>query len=380
VDRLRVEVPPVPHRGGHSWLFRRIAQAYLAALATAEDLVTDVELDWASEGELRFGVENIADALAPSNFPWSNPTALTVTVDYGGANLLAGARNLLRDMSTSSRLPASVDTSKFTVGVSIAATPGSVVHRTEVFELIQYAPSIDTVREVPIMIVPPTINKYYAWDLSPGRSIIEWFAAEGMSVLALVAEPDRRPGALQPRYLCRRVCRGGQGGGGDHRRGLAARDGRLLRRPDRRRDRRASRRVGPARERRQPRAVRLRARQTPGGRDRGRDDSRGGSDRGGRFRCQGLRRREGSGADLRVAAPERHDLDYWVNNYLLGALPPAFDILYWNQDSIRMAAGLHGDMVRVAVENSMCIPRRLDGPRHADRSCLGRCPNLRPGR
>jgi polyhydroxyalkanoate synthase len=72
--------------------------------------------------------------------------------------------------------------------------------------------------------------------------------------------------------------------------------------------------------------------------------------------------------------------NYWVNNYLLGAPPPAFDILYWNQDSIRMAAGLHGDMVRVAVENSMCIPGRLDGPRHADRSSLGRCPNLRPGR
>ena len=72
--------------------------------------------------------------------------------------------------------------------------------------------------------------------------------------------------------------------------------------------------------------------------------------------------------------------NYWVNNYLLGAPPPAFDILYWNQDSIHMAAGLHADMIRVAVENSMRIPGGLDGPRHADRPCRRRCPNVRPGR
>ena len=169
----------------HSWLFRRVAQAYLAAVATAEELISDAELDWAADGELRFVAENIADALAPTNFLWSNPAALKVTIDYGGANLVNGARNLLRDVSTPPRLPASVDTSKFTVGENLAATPGAVVHRTEVFELIQYAPSTDTVHEVPLMIIPPTINKYYAWDLSPGRSIAEWFVAQGMQVFTL---------------------------------------------------------------------------------------------------------------------------------------------------------------------------------------------------
>jgi polyhydroxyalkanoate synthase subunit PhaC len=169
----------------HSWLFRRIAQAYLAALAAAEDLIGDAELDWAGDEELRFAVENVADALAPTNFPWSNPTALKATIDYGGANFVKGVRNLLRDMSSSPRLPASVDTSKFTVGENLAATPGAVVHRSEVFELIQYAPTTEMVREVPLMIIPPTINKYYAWDLSPGRSIVEWFVAQGMQVFAL---------------------------------------------------------------------------------------------------------------------------------------------------------------------------------------------------
>jgi len=169
----------------NSWLFRRIAQSYLAVRATADDLISDAELDWAAEGELRFAAENIADALAPTNFLWSNPTALKATLDNGGANLLAGARNLLRDMSTSPRIPASVDASKFTIGVNVATTPGSVVHRSEVFELIQFSPATDTVRQVPIMIIPPTINKYYAWDLSPGRSIVEWFTAQGMQVFTL---------------------------------------------------------------------------------------------------------------------------------------------------------------------------------------------------
>ncbi len=124
----------------HSWLLRRIAQAYLAAVATTGELIGDAQLDWAADGELRFAAENIADAVAPTNFLWSNPAALKVTIDYGGANLVNGARNLLRDVSTPPRLSASVDTSKFVVGENLAATPGAVVHRSEVFELIQYAP------------------------------------------------------------------------------------------------------------------------------------------------------------------------------------------------------------------------------------------------
>ena len=99
----------------NSWLFRRIAQAYLAALATAEDLVSDAELDWASEGDSgsrwRTSPTRWLDQL-----PVVEPDRPQGEVDYGGANLLAGARNLLQDMSTSPRLPASVDTSKFTLG------------------------------------------------------------------------------------------------------------------------------------------------------------------------------------------------------------------------------------------------------------------------
>ena len=344
----------------HSWLFRRIAQTYLAVRATADDLISDAELDWDAEEELRFAVENIADALAPTNFLWSNPTALKATLDYGGANLLAGARNLLRDMSTSPRIPASVDTSRFTIGVNVAATPGSVVHRSEVFELIQYAPTTDTVRQIPIMIIPPTINKYYAWDLSPGRSIIEWFTSQGMQVFTL---SWRNPTAEQAHFnldtyagACveagrvveeitgadslhvTAACAGGQI--------AAATVGHLV----------ATGRLGNVASL-------------------------------GLFVCAldspqegvigAVTTREAAAAAVAASAyrgyldgralaeifawlrPNDMIWNYWVNNYLLGAPPPAFDILYWNQDSVRMAAGLHADMIRVAVENSMRIPGKL---------------------
>jgi polyhydroxyalkanoate synthase len=344
----------------HSWLFRRIAQTYLSVRATADDLISDAELDWEAEEELRFAVENIADALAPTNFLWSNPTALKATLDHGGANLLAGARNLLRDMSTSPRIPASVDTSRFTIGVNVATTPGSVVHRSEVFELIQYAPTTDTVRQIPIMIIPPTINKYYAWDLSPGRSIVEWFTTQGMQVFTLswrnpTAEQahfnlDTYAGACVEAGLVveeitgadslhvTAACAGGQI--------AAATVGHLV----------ATGRLGNVASL-------------------------------GLFVCALDRPQEGvigavttrEAAAAAVAAsayrgyvdgralaeifawlrPNDMIWNYWVNNYLLGAPPPAFDILYWNQDSVRMAAGLHADMIRVAVENSMRIPGKL---------------------
>ncbi len=128
---------------------------------------------------------NVLDALAPTNFPWSNPAVLKATIDEGGANLVRGGRRFLRDVTRSPRLPASVDVSKFDVGGNLAVTPGSVVLRTEVFELIQYGPTTEQVREVPLLFVPPTINKYYILDLSPGRSMVEWLLDQQQQVFVI---------------------------------------------------------------------------------------------------------------------------------------------------------------------------------------------------
>src|SRR4029077_480508 len=104
-----------------------------------------------------------------------------------------GGRNLLRDMSSAPRVPEMVDTSPFVIGENIAATPGAVVFRTEVLELIQYTPQTDEVREVPLLIVPPTINKHYALDLAPGRSMAEYLVQQGQQVFMISwRNPDSR--------------------------------------------------------------------------------------------------------------------------------------------------------------------------------------------
>ncbi len=145
-----------------------LLQSYIAAGDAVDGLISDAEVDWRAERRARLAAGNVHDALAPTNFPWSNPEVIKETVNTGGANLVRGARRLARDLSTSPRMPATVDTSKFEVGSNLAVTPGSVVLRTEVFELIQYKPSTAQVREVPLLFVPPTINKFYVLDLAPG--------------------------------------------------------------------------------------------------------------------------------------------------------------------------------------------------------------------
>jgi polyhydroxyalkanoate synthase subunit PhaC len=111
--------------------------------------------------------------LSPSNVPLVNPTSAKAAIDSAGLNLVRGGTNLLRDLAAPPRIPQMVDTAPFEVGRTIAVTPGAVVLRTEVLELIQYRPQTER-REVPLLIVPPTINKYYAFDLAPGRSLVEY--------------------------------------------------------------------------------------------------------------------------------------------------------------------------------------------------------------
>src|SRR3954464_6224769 len=131
-----------------SWLFRRLLQSPLAVEGTVDGLISDAGLDWARERQARFAAGNVLDALAPSNYPWSNPAVIKETVDQGGRNLRRGARRFAGDFPN---LPSTVDTTKFAVGENIALTKGSVVLRTEVFELIQYAPRTKEVREVPLL-------------------------------------------------------------------------------------------------------------------------------------------------------------------------------------------------------------------------------------
>ena len=125
----------------------------------------------------------------------------------GGANLVRGAKRFAADFASPPRLPQNVDTSQFEVGGNLAVTPGSVVLHTDVFELIQYKPATEQVHEVPLLFIPPTINKYYILDLAPGRSVVEYLVAQGDAGLPrLLAQPRRGARPLRPRHLRERRC------------------------------------------------------------------------------------------------------------------------------------------------------------------------------
>jgi polyhydroxyalkanoate synthase subunit PhaC len=337
-----------------NWLLRRVLQSYLAAAATVDGLLDDAELDWRTQRQARFAAGNVLDALAPTNFPWSNPAVLRETIDKGGANLLAGARRFAHDMAKAPRLPASVDTSRFELGENLALSPGSVVLRTELFELIHYRPSTDTVHEVPLLFVPPTINRFYILDISPGRSVVEHLVAAGQQVFLISwCNPGPEQGhfdldayagsvleardavaeiAEQDGVHVNAACSGGII--------TAAALGHLA----------ATRRL------QEIASLTLWVCAL--------DNERAGT-------AAALASRELAAAAVAESARKGYldgralagvfawlrpnDLiwNYVVNNYLLGKDPPAFDILYWNQDSVRLAAGLHRDFVHLALENAL---------------------------
>jgi polyhydroxyalkanoate synthase len=340
-----------------SWLFRRLMQAYLTAGRSLDGLIEDAELELQDERRVRFAAENLFDAVAPTNFPWSNPAALKALIDTGGANFVRGARNFARDMSAAPRLPASVDPSQFTVGEDLAATPGAVVLRTEQFQLIQYAPQTKAVRSVPLLSVPPMVNRYYLVDLAPGRSLIEYLVKRGQQVFAMSwRNPDERHrdwglesyaasalealDAVQAITGSDRCHLAGNCSGGALVSAIAAHlavRGEL--------ERIAGTMLGVC-------VI---------------DSERAGT-------ASAFMSREVAAASVAQVARKGYldgralqgvfawlrpnDLiwSYVVNNYLLGRQPPAFDILFWNADTTNMAAALHRDLAELALTNALAYP------------------------
>ena len=148
---------------------------YLLQLADAVDGV-----DPRQKAKLRFATSGMLDALAPSNFPLTNPTVMQKTIESGGENLLKGLKHMLADLEKGQL--SHTDGTKFELGRNIAATPGKVIHETPLYQLIHYAPSTDRVLETPLLIFPPWINRFYILDLSPEKSFVKWAVDQGMSV------------------------------------------------------------------------------------------------------------------------------------------------------------------------------------------------------
>jgi polyhydroxyalkanoate synthase subunit PhaC len=166
------------------WWFG-LQQSYLLWARSMHELVDVAPLDGPGKIKADFAVRVLVDALAPTNVLAGNPAALQRAMETGGLSLLAGAANMARDVATNGGRPRQVDVSGFRVGENLAATPGKVVYRNHLMELLQYAPQTPTTYEIPLLLSPPWINKYYVMDLAPGRSFAEWAVQHGHTVFAI---------------------------------------------------------------------------------------------------------------------------------------------------------------------------------------------------
>jgi polyhydroxyalkanoate synthase subunit PhaC len=344
-------------------LLRRAMQAYLAAGSEALALVEDAPLDWRDAERMRFAVANLVDALAPSNSPLLSPEAWKGAIDSGGGSLVTGVRNLLGDLASPPRVPTMVPPDAYALGTDLATTPGTVVLRTPICELIQYQPSTKKVRALPLVIIPPTINKFYILDLAPGRSLVEYLVSQGQQVFVMSwRNPDKRHAAWgfdtyvqavidalgAAADLCQAeavhllgACSGGI---------LASLAASVLSAPPA---------AGGDRVRSQLASLSLLVTML----DQSRTDAMGAlMDEATAEAAIAASARKGYLDGRRLAEvfawlrPNDLIWNYWVNNYLLGRDPARFDILFWNADTTRMAARLHRDFVRAAVSNSLATP------------------------
>lgn len=165
--------------------YRRVLQGYLSVGGALGRLVDTYEAsggDWRDVERARFGAGALTSLLAPTNTLLGNPAALKRAFDTGGRSVVRGLGHLLHDVRTNGGMPAQTDRSAFSVGRDLAVTPGAVVDRDAVAELLQYAPTTDQVRSRPLLVVPPPIGRYYFLDLRPERSFVEYAVSQGFQV------------------------------------------------------------------------------------------------------------------------------------------------------------------------------------------------------
>jgi polyhydroxyalkanoate synthase len=165
-------------------LFDLIRQSYLILSDLLLKSVDTVEgLDPKQREQIRFAARNFVDALSPSNFAFTNPQVIEQTITTRGENLLVGLKRMLEDMRKGQLTH--TDLAAFEIGKNIAATPGKVIHETPLYQLIQYTPVTEQVNAIPLVIFPPWINRFYILDLNPNNSFIRWAVSQGLTVFVV---------------------------------------------------------------------------------------------------------------------------------------------------------------------------------------------------
>ena len=169
-----------------------LAQQYLLFCQYVAELLDTAGVSGTREAKARFTANFLLDALAPTNTLAGNPGAIRKAFDTGGKSIGRGLKNWLHDLRRNGGWPSQVDSSGFEVGVNMAATPGSVVYRSNLIELIQYSPQTPNTYAVPLLFCPPWINKFYIVDLAPGKSLVEWAVQHGHTCFAIsYRNPDK---------------------------------------------------------------------------------------------------------------------------------------------------------------------------------------------
>ncbi len=164
--------------------FAFIRQSYEAIASQLETMVDGVDgIDPEQKAQMRFITRGFLDAMSPTNFAATNPAVLRRTIETRGENLITGLANMLADLDRGQLRH--TDSEAFEIGRNIAATPGKVIHETRLYQLIQYAPTTESVLEVPLVIFPPWINRFYILDLNPKKSFIAWAVEQGLSVFVV---------------------------------------------------------------------------------------------------------------------------------------------------------------------------------------------------
>ena len=345
----RFSDPAWKESGLHSGLLK----AYLAWGDAVSGLVDKTSLSDVNKARAHLVTDILIDAVAPTNAMLTNPAAVRKFVDTGGRSLWDGLKNYLDDLTRNGGMPSMVDQSVFKVGENLATTPGAVVLRNELLELIQYAPTTPNVRKRPLVITPPQINKYYALDLSPDKSMVRFLLDSGIQVFCVswrnpTAEHrdwglDTYVAALDEAVDVARDVSGsddismmGSCSGGITSTAYFAT-------------------LGSAAQKKIRNMVLAVCLLDPNTADESAfgclmtpETMRAAKEAS---RLRGMV--DGHELARMFAWMRPNDLiwNYWVNNYLLGNQPPAFDILFWNADTTRLPARLHGDYLDLYFTN-----------------------------
>lgn len=344
-------------------LYRRLMQSYLTTQSELNEYIDAASADGREKGRAKFFTSLVTDALAPSNWLLGNPTAVRKTLDTGGDNLVKGLRNLRHDIKHNHMMPSQVDATPFKVGENIATSAGQVVFRHDMFELLQYTPTTAQVHARPLIISPPQVNKFYAIDLTPDKSLVKWATDSGVQLFVVswrnptvehrdwgldhyVAALDRAVDVTREITGSPDVNMWGSCSGGMT---LAAYLGWLAAQGDTK----VANTTWAVCVLNSAAAL---------------DDSTLGLfNSPATIRTAKARSRRKGFVDGHEMASmfawlRPNDLiwNYWVNNYLLGNSPPAYDVLAWNADTTRLPGQYHCDLLDMVEKNPYINPGSLE--------------------